>query len=733
MSFPRQQARTQRFTLGVPRTFQISPDGSRVTFLRGRDGLDKATCLWLYDTTNGNAEVVADPRVLGADDEDLPPEERARRERLREHGGGIVAYTVDKTLSSAVFTLSGRLFHVDLTGDGAEPRELPATRPVVDPRISPTGDRVAYVSGGALRVIDVSDTEADHGDRVIAAPDGEHVTWGLADFVAAEEMNRLRGFWWAPDGTSLLATRVDESAVARWYVDDPADPASEPTALRYPAAGTENPDVRLAVFEVGSAADHRTHGEPAPVWVEWDRTTLPYVPTAGWTGGPDETPTVLFTGQSRDQKTLTLFRADPKTGLVTKVRTESDDVWVELMAGVPSHTASGRQVWIGRKAGTGERRVYVDEEPLGPGDVYVRGVVDVDGDRVLYSGSPADRPGDVWLWLADLRSGTTAPVEVPGVEASYEGVLSGRLRGDTLVLQHRAMDFTGVRTFVVRRSGTETEHSRIDSFAETPNLPEPRVEFWRAGERRVPSALVLPSWYQEGRSAPLPILMAPYGGPHAQRVLHARGAFLSAQWFAERGFAVLIADGRGSPGVGVEWEQAIHHDLAGPVLEDQVAALEDAARRFDCLDTSRVGVQGWSFGGYLATLAVLRRPDVFHAAVAGAPVIDWELYDTHYTERYLGTPQAEPEAYSRSSLVEEAAKLERPVMFVHGLSDDNVLFAHTQRMSSALLAAGRPHTVLPLSGVTHSPSDPTVAENLLLLQVDFLAEHLRVDRPEEVD
>ena len=727
MSFPRQQARTQRFTLGVPRTFQISPDGSRVTFLRGRDGLDKATCLWLYDTTSDSAEVIADPRVLGADDENLPPEERARRERLREHGGGIVSYTVDKAFTRAVFTLSGRLFHVDLTDPVGEPYELPATRPVVDPRVSPTGDRVAYVSGGALRVIDIPAAEAGHRDRIIATPDGEHVTWGLADFVAAEEMNRLRGFWWSPDGASLLATRVDESAVARWYVDDPADPASEPTALRYPAAGTENPDVRLAVFEVGSAANHRTHEAPTPVWVEWDRTALPYVPTAGWTGGPDETPTVLFTGQSRDQRTLTLFSADPTTGLVTEVRTESDGVWVELMPGVPDHTTSGRLVWIGRKSGTGERRVYVDEEPLSPTDVYVRGVVDVDGDHVLYSGSPADRPGEVSLWLVDLKSELTTSVEVPGLEGPHEGMLSGRLRGDTLVLQHRSMDFTGVRTFVVRRADTETAHTRIDSFAETPVLPDPRVEFWRAGERRIPSALILPSWYRKDQNAPLPVLMAPYGGPHAQRVLHTRGAFLSAQWFAEQGFAVLIADGRGTPGIGVGWEQAVHHDLATPVLEDQVAALEDAARRFDCLDTSRVGVQGWSFGGYLATLAVLRRPDTFHAAVAGAPVIDWKLYDTHYTERYLGTPHAEPDAYIRSSLLEGAEELERPVMFVHGLSDDNVLFAHTQRMSSALLAAGRPHTVLPLSGVTHSPADPTVAENLLLLQVDFLKEHLRVD------
>lgn len=729
MSFPRQQARTQRFSIGVPRAFQISPDGRRVAFLRGRDGVDTATCLWVHDTEgSGTDTVIADPRALGADDENLPPEERARRERLRESGGGIVSYSVDEAFTRAVFTLSGRLFYVDLVGDDTAPRELPAATPVVDPRISPAGDRIAYVSGGAVRVLDIAAAEPDHGDRPVAEPDGPDVTWGLAELVAAEEMGRYRGFWWAPDGSALAVARVDESGVNTWYVSDPGSPDREPTALRYPPAGGANADVRLAVFPVGP----RGGGRPEPVWVEWDRAALPYLATVGWTTGPDGTPTVVFTAQSRDQRTLTLFSADPATGLVAQSRTESDGVWVELMPGVPAHTGAGDLVWIGREAG-GERRVYVGDAPVSPADVYVRGVVDVDGDRILYSGSPAGSPGDVSLWLVELGTGLAAPVEVPGHGCSraadssaHSGLRSGRLRGDTLVVQHRSMDFPGVRTMVLRGAGTETRRScsEIESLAEAPDLPEPRVEFWRAGERRIPSALVLPSWYRE-ELRPLPVLMAPYGGPHAQRVLNARGAYLTAQWYAEQGFAVLIADGRGTPGLGVEWEQSVHLDLAAPVLEDQVAALEDAAERFDCLDVSRVGIHGWSFGGYLAALAVLRRPDVFHAAVAGAPVIDWELYDTHYTERYLGTPEGEPGAYERSSLLAEAAKLERPLMMIHGLADDNVAFAHTQRMSSALMAAGRPHTVLPLSGVTHSPSDPTVAENLMLLQVEFLKENLR--------
>ncbi len=248
--------------------------------------------------------------------------------------------------------------------------------------------------------------------------------------------------------------------------------------------------------------------------------------------------------------------------------------------------------------------------------------------------------------------------------------------------------------------------------------------------------MLFPSWhqagqYQSGRGR-LPVLLDPYGGPHAQRVLRARGAYLVPQWFAEQGFAVVIADGRGTPARGPAWERAVAGDLADPVLEDQVDALAAAADRFGDLDTGRVAIRGWSFGGYLAALAVLRRPDVFHAAIAGAPVTDWRLYDTHYTERYLGLPGSNAEAYDRSGLIllaERSVVSPRPLMLIHGLADDNVVVAHTLRLSAALLAAGYPHQVLPLTGITHMASQETVAENLLLLQLDFLRHALGVPAP----
>ncbi len=255
----------------------------------------------------------------------------------------------------------------------------------------------------------------------------------------------------------------------------------------------------------------------------------------------------------------------------------------------------------------------------------------------------------------------------------------------------------------------------------------------RAGDRELRTALVLPSWHEPG-SAKLPVLMDPYGGPHSQRVLATADAYLTPQWFAEQGFAVIVSDGRGTPGRGPDWDRTVAGDLASLALQDQVDALAAVAEhcageQLAELDLTKVGIRGWSFGGFLAALAVIRRPDVFHAGIAGAPVTDWRLYDTHYTERYLGDPSTNPDAYDRSSLIADAHKLRRPLMIIHGLADDNVVVAHSLRLSSALLAAGRPHSMLPLTGVTHMASQEEVAENLLLLQVDFLRTALGLTAP----
>ncbi|MBO0517390.1 S9 family peptidase, partial [Streptomyces beijiangensis] len=290
------------------------------------------------------------------------------------------------------------------------------------------------------------------------------------------------------------------------------------------------------------------------------------------------------------------------------------------------------------------------------------------------------------------------------------------------------------RTAVPDRPGTAVRVLRdgkevavLVSYAETPALTA-RVRLTEGGARKIPCAVLLPTGHRESDGA-LPVLLDPYGGPHGQRVVAAQNPYLTSQWFADQGFAVVVADGRGTPGRSPGWEKAIRDDFT-LTLDDQVDALHGLAEQGFPLDLGRVAIRGWSYGGYLAALAVLRRPDVFHAGIAGAPVTDWRLYDTHYTERYLGDPAAQPEVYAANSLVTgdgltEPADQVRPLMVIHGLADDNVVAAHTLRLSSALLAAGRPHEVLPLSGVTHMTPQEQVAENLLLLQVDFLKRSLR--------
>jgi dipeptidyl-peptidase 4 len=329
----------------------------------------------------------------------------------------------------------------------------------------------------------------------------------------------------------------------------------------------------------------------------------------------------------------------------------------------------------------------------------------------------------VWAWRpeGELRQLSDATV----------GVHAAAGAGTTQVLTTSTLE-ASVPRVVARWSGPDGDVERSLAVHAAEPLVDPQVRFLELGPRRLRAALLLPRGGDD--RGPLPVLLDPYGGPHAQRVLRSRNAFLTSQWLADQGFAVLVVDGRGTPGRGPRWEREVHLDLATPVLEDQIDALHAAADLEPRLDLRRVAIRGWSFGGYLAALAVLRRPDVFHAAVAGAPVTDWELYDTHYTERYLGHPEHEPKAYEVSSLVDAdgqllgAAAWDGPdvpeLLLVHGLADDNVVAAHALRLSSALLADGRPHRFLPLSGVTHMTPQEVVAENLLHLQVRFLHEAL---------
>ncbi len=677
-SFPRQQARTRRFTLGVPRSFRVDVDQTQVLFLRSLTGDDPFTCLWRLDLHTAEETLLVGPDTLDLDETDLSAAERARRERARESAGGVVGFDASDDGGTVVFSLGGALVLLDV--ESGRPQVLDTPPGVFDPRLGADGS-VAYACGGHLRVWSNGD------DRVLLRGDGE-ITWAVPEFVAAEEMGRARGFWWSPDATGLLVARVDPTPSPECAIASPVDPTRAATTVRYPFAGAANAVVEL----------HYVTRSGESIRVDWDAGGGEYLVDVRWPTGDE--PWCLV--QTRDQKTMTLRTIDIASGSTEPRAIWTDAHWVEPVPGSP--VVDGDRVFSVGDVDA-QRSLLIDGDPVTPPDLYVRRLLSAADGRCVVEASPDPTTTGIYEVVEGELSTLVEPT----------GVASGTVQNEVLVVSSSTPEASPA-TWVQR---TDMPPLPIERVAQTPVI-EPNVELLVVGERSLRTAVLRPRDH-EGKK--LPVLLDPYGGPHAQRVTRHPGQFLTSQWFADQGFIVIVTDGRGTPGRDPAFERAVAGDLAAPVLDDQIAALEAVAEQEPSIDLDRVAIRGWSFGGYLAALAVLRRPDIFRCAVAGAPVTDWRLYDTHYTERYLGHPDTDSQPYEATSLIAEASALSRPLLLIHGLADDNVLAAHTLQLSRALLEAGRPHEVLPLSDVTHMTPQEEVAENLLLLQLDFLRRH----------
>ena len=756
---------------------------------------------------NGNASemLLADPRTLlaDADAEDVPAEERARRERAREGGSGIVSYSTDASGNRVTFTINGQLFLTDIAvgvtrAIAIEEDEL---KPVLNPRISPDGQHVMYTTGTYLVNVDLADTAFDtaFGDddceigdaiSVVASipQDGE---WkiGLAEFAAGEEMDRYDGFWWSPDSKYVLFETYDESPEPIWHLSDPANPANPARSNRYPQALTANANVQLTLLELGFDSDNCCYGAIANE-VQWDHETYEYLAAVSWTSGHE--PIILvqdrlqqhdqvlaihvgepiatmrdaengFTDDEGDQvETFSIaipeYAEGERPGSTRVLEKHSNAYWLDLIHGTPAFTPNGRLICAMNDMDADTNRLTVDGVPFTPAGLQVREVLNVTDDDVLcvVQRTPELLPDDSlpFLWQSnaadhDARSfdvvsirydGTWEPLTyAPGQwtmsRAGNGCVVTGRGMDDATVQMQHCMNIV-----TTDENGTDVASmvvSPIENHAETPGFT-PNVHFTRLGERGLYTAIVLPSASSEYAHADtLPVLMKPYGGPGFQQVVENQSSYWDAQWWADQGYIVVTADGRGTTGRGPKWDRAIYETMKSVTLEDQVDAVRALPEALATLaaqenkessettipqpDLNRVAMIGWSYGGFLSALAVLEAPETFAAACAGAPPTDWTLYDTHYTERYLGL---DPAVYERNSIISDAPQLNRPLMLIHGFADDNVTIAHSLRLSQALMAAGRKHTFLPLTGITHMTNDETVAENLLILQRDFLAEAL---------
>ena len=683
---------TFNFRLGLPTPLAITRDGA--VLFRRTPPRDFAADLYQLDSRTGAVKTLATVAdLLGTGQERLSDAEKARRERSRTATRGVVDIDVSDDGRVVMVPLGGKLYLIDRTS-GAR-RVVDPHGAAYDPHLSPDGRIIAFVRDGDLWLVSA---EQGAPRRLTTHPEG--LEYGVAEFVAQEELGRRRGFWWSPDSKQICFQRTDARAVETIYVSDPRHPERAPVPFKYPRAGTANAKVDLGII---SAAG----GEPK--WVHQE-ARYSYLAHVVWPKKGPLTALVI----NREQTDLALIAIDPATGATKPLLTEHDDAWLNVDSGAPKwlEDASGflwmteaKGAWtleLHDKDGALVRRLTTPEQGL-------RALVGVTKDAAIVEASPEAPKQAVWHIPFDGSA--------PRALTPPEGVASARTEHDVVVLDVQP-HAGGYHTYALA-GGARHE---LPSLAERPKLtPTTQIETVDLEGRKHFVAITRPRTQDPSRR--YPVLLKVYGGPHAITVVDSLDAYVMDQLYADAGFIVVRTDGRGTPGRGRAWERAILGDLITLPMADQIAALQAAGKRHPELDLARVGIAGWSFGGYFSVMAALLHPEVFKAAVAGAPVTDWTLYDTAYTERYMKTPQQNAEGYQSTSALTHAAKLDRPLLLIHGITDDNVHFANTLALIESLYLAGKVAEVITLSA-THMVPDPQLSVAREQVQIDFLREHL---------
>ncbi|MFQ5461832.1 MAG: DPP IV N-terminal domain-containing protein [Phycisphaerae bacterium] len=706
--FLKDYAATRRFSAGRPTSIRLTPDGQSVLFLRS-EPRSFVQDLYEFDTQTGNERLLLTvDKILAGADELLSVEERARRERMRISARGIVSYRLSKDGAAILVPLSGKLFVIDRSTGHVQQLNRDFSYPI-DPKFSPDGKYISCVRDSELFI-----TEIESGrETQLTFGATENVTHARAEFVAQEEMGRYTGYWWSPKSDLIVFQQTDTTGLETMYIADAMHPEREPQSWPYPRPGKKNAKVSLALMPITGGS---------PVWINWDHARYPYLASVKW--NEEKAPLTLVV-QNRTQTEEAILAVDLDTGSTSVLLVERDDAWINLDQSVPRWLPDGSAfLWTTERNGARQlelrRRDGSLVRALTPVAFRLTGIASVyaaDGmfKEIYLRGSDDPTQSHVYRLLPELPA---AGLKRITWEPGLHGVAFSK-NHKTYVHSFTHPDGTFTQT-VHRADGSEI--GRLRSNAQ-PSPIVPNVELTTVGsDPTFHAAIIRPRNFDASRR--YPVILSVYAGPHAQVVRANPMIYLRQQWFADHGFVVVSIDGRGTPARGRAWERVIKGNLIQVAMDDQVAGLKALGEQYPELDLKRLGVYGWSFGGYFSAMAVLMRPDVFRVAVAGAPVTDWLDYDTHYTERYMGLPEDNPEGYKAASALTYADELKRPLLLIHGTADDNVYFKHSLNLANALFRAGKAYGFLPLSDFTHMVAEPEVTVRLYSRMIDYFIEHL---------
>ena len=688
-SIVRALAETHYYRSGTPQSAVVTPNGQAVLFLRA-EARKPAQALFKLDLSTGRLLRLCAPDEVFKNPEQVSPAERERRERLRLTATGFTSFELSPDALSILLPLASHLFIFDrMTGNV---RELPVDG-AFDAHLTPDGKRVAYVRDNDVRILDI---DGKSPETTITRGGTDKKPHGMAEFIAQEEFDRVRGWWFAPDGKRIVFEEPDQTNVEVMSIGDAAKPEREPEKSFYPRPGKANADLNFGIIGTSGGT---------PLWIDWDKKKFPYVATMRWEEGAPLTMYVL----DRTQKNGALLAVDDKTGKTHALLEEHDDAWLNVDTSVPRWMPDGKSfVWSTERNGSWELEVREVEasgtrsQPLLAAGQGYREVVDLDPDKkrvvVLEGAEPTERS----IWAVPFGGG--AP-QLLGPAHGMVGATASPHNHEHVVARIAALD-AYPRTVVLDSTGKE--RSTLPSAGELPPW-KPNVEITKVAGDSYRVAVIKPHGFVAKNK--YPVIDAAYAGPGVNVVVADAFKYIPQQVVADATQSIVVViDARGTPWRDRAWERAIAGKFAAVPIAGHVEALRALGTAVPEADLSRVGVYGWSFGGYFSVAALLTMPQLYKVAVAGAPPADWHDYDTAYTERYLGVPldAKSDAAYQEASLLEMAKKpsTPRPLMLLHGTADDNVYFTHSLKLGEALARAGRPFTFIPLLDQTHLVADP---------------------------